>query len=101
MMHLELTAEERRRVTGYTGHLTGPCCNTGDGHHQSTTDRARVTCPRCIERAAEIIREEDSVLKMHPVAFSDQRALNGRLLTMGDGSQWHHPYNGAAPLKVA
>lgn len=52
---------------------------------------------------AEPVREKSCYMRRPPPAdFSDGSVeiVSGLLLTMGDGSEWFHPYSGAAPVQI-
>lgn len=67
-------------------------CGSGDGHALATRDREAVTCPAC----------SDAITARSVGTLIAKPELGpGELLTMGDGSKWFHPYNGAAPFNLA
>lgn len=55
-VHLEATPYERLTAHGYSGNKSGPLCNTGDGHYESTYLNRHVTCPCCIAYIVDKLR---------------------------------------------
>jgi len=47
-LHLRATPWERQKAHAYSGNMSGPLCNTGNGHAEATYLARHVTCPCCI-----------------------------------------------------
>lgn len=110
-VHYRLTLEEHRAERGSyvdparyqegnRDYRPEMLCHTGDGHAQGTRSLSAVTCPACLVLIGRAAAAKIASVSEGQHIGDATTTKPGALLTMEDGSQWFHPYDGGAPVKT-